>query len=154
MSSIRFNSYTRGYEWLSNFFLTPIEYADAIWPSVEHAYQAAKTTDPEQREAIRAASTASAAKKLGKHVVDLVPHWNERRVFVMAELIHRKFTPGSDLAARLLATADAKLVHYSPWDKFWGVGTDGHGENHLGRILMECREWLLLRDSKIEMRLR
>lgn len=147
--TINFNSYTKGYEWLSNFHLSPIEYGDTgKWPSVEHAYQAAKTRDQEMREMIRAARTASIAKRLGKRC-DIVPYWEGVKLNVMTELIAIKFTPGCQLGAMLLATGESLLYHLAPWDTFWGVNERGRGENHLGRIIMEQRRYLLLRDTKL-----
>lgn len=147
--TLLFNSYTRGYEWMSNFYLHPIAYGDTgTWPSVEHAYQAAKTRDESQREMIRAARTASIAKRIGKRI-DIVPYWDGVKLNVMTELIALKFTPGSDLAAQLIATGATLLHHYSPWDTFWGVSSNNRGENHLGRIIMEQRRYLLLRDTKL-----
>ena len=38
------------HRWLSNFWSTEIDFESQLFMSVEHAYQAAKTTDPEIRK--------------------------------------------------------------------------------------------------------
>ena len=61
---------------------------------------------------------------------------------VMRGLLARKFAPGTELAARLLATGDAQLVEGNTWgDRFWGV-CRGQGRNQLGQLLMERRDQL------------
>ena len=46
------------------------------------------------------------------------------------------------LRALLLSTGDARLVENNKHDSYWGIG-DGHGANHLGRLLMKLRAELL-----------
>lgn len=141
--TIMFNSHTRGYEWLSNFSAHPIVYGEhGVWPTVEHAYQAAKTTNAPRREMIRAASTPAIAKRLGKGVT-LVSCWETRKVLVMSELLHCKFEQHLDLRHALTHTREP-LLHLAPWDKFWGVDSEGNGENKLGELLMRLRTELTL----------
>jgi len=42
------------YKFLSNFFETPIEFENEIYPTVEHAFQAAKTLNLNERIKTRA----------------------------------------------------------------------------------------------------
>jgi predicted NAD-dependent protein-ADP-ribosyltransferase YbiA (DUF1768 family) len=49
---------------------------------------------------------------------------------------------GGTLRRRLLDTKDATLVHFAPWDDFWGLP----GRNRLGEMLMQLRDEL--RDAK------
>lgn len=37
------------YKFLSNFYMTPIEYEGLVYPSSEHAFQAAKTLSEKER---------------------------------------------------------------------------------------------------------
>lgn len=136
--NVQFNSYTAGYEWLSNFFEATIDYAGRDWMTVEHAYRAMKTVDEGQRDAIMLAPTASKAKRIGKHV-DIRPDWLSIRVDVMRELTRCKYSQHNWLSDRLIATGDATLYHLAPWDRFWGVDDQLRGENQLGRILMAER---------------
>jgi predicted NAD-dependent protein-ADP-ribosyltransferase YbiA (DUF1768 family) len=81
------------------------------------------------------------AKELAANFV-LPEGWADRKVGVMRAFLRRKFAPGTDFAARLLATGDAELVEGNNWgDDFWGC-CSGSGANHLGRLLMEVRSEL------------
>lgn len=119
---------------LGNFYECYVEMDGVIYPTVEHAFQAAKTFDFHDRDTIRAAETPRHAKRIGRSV-DLRPDWDDVRVDVMRELLVKKFET-SELRKKLLATRDAKLE--SGGDSFWGL-TDGVGFNQLGKLLMEIR---------------
>lgn len=136
---------------LSNFSPSPIEWRGRRWPTVEHAYQAAKNYDPATGapndeaavEEIRTAPTPNRAKKLGRKV-DMVPEWEHDhdgdplKLAVMRELVHIKFQI-PELRAKLLATGDQELVEGNWWgDRVWGV-CDGEGTNWLGKVLMDER---------------
>lgn len=131
------DSFRGEFAFLSNFHPSVI-YVDGLkYATVEHAYQAAKATDPEHRELIRAAATPGQAKKVGK-IVPTRPDWEDVKVGVMKALIRKKFE-NPFLRPLLLATGDAQLVHEVYWhDKFWGT-YKGEGQNWLGKILMEVR---------------
>lgn len=132
------------YRFLSNFASSPIVWKDVTWPTVEHAYQAAKSLDPDVHERIRQLATPGAAKRAGK-VIALRPDWEVVKVSIMLELVWLKFTQNPHLADKLLATGDAFLEEGNTWnDRFWGVcpPQSGRGENYLGWILMEVRERL------------
>lgn len=126
---------------LSNFSPHAVVYEGDIYPTAEHAFQAAKTLDPAQRAQIRSAGSPGAAKGLGRRVA-LRPFWNEVRVEIMRQILASKFAPGSAVAGLLLETGNEELIEGNTWgDTFWGV-CGGEGENHLGRLLMELREEL------------
>jgi N-glycosidase YbiA len=131
------------YRFLSNFWPCEVQFEGETYPSVEHAYQAAKTDDEEQRANIRLAPDAKTAKRLGKKVT-MREDWDDVRLQVMASLLAQKFAQGSELANQLLATKNQQLVEGNWWgDTFWGV-CKGKGENHLGELLMKQRRNLSL----------
>lgn len=137
-------SFKGEFEFLSNFYSSPVEMEDVTYPTVEHAFQAAKTGILHERERVRRATTPGKAKLVGKKITLTggPAAWNARRVSVMKTLIRKKFTD-PDLRAKLLATGDATLIEGNTWnDKFWGV-CNGVGENQLGKILMEVRAEIL-----------
>ena len=117
--------------------------------SSEHAYQAAKTVYKIERQQIRETKTGYEAKKLGKTVTRR-PEWKDDafRINVMLTVVREKFTKHPELAAKLLTTGLRELVEGNAWgDSFFGVAWDrktgeAHGENHLGKILMQVREEL------------
>lgn len=129
------------YRFLSNFWPAEVEYEGVKYPTVEHAYQAAKSENPEYRKWVLEAEDPSAAKKLGS-CVELREGWNKMRMEVMAGLVMQKFSRHPSLKALLLETEDAPLIEGNNWgDRFWGV-CNGTGENNLGKILMNTRSHL------------
>ncbi len=135
------DSFSGTYHWLSNFSPAPVRYGLVTYPTVEHAYQAAKTNDADQRKSIKLADSPGRAKHMGQRVT-LRPDWETVKLDVMRDLLWQKFAPGTELARKLLTTGDAQLIEGNYWgDIFWGV-CRGQGENHLGRLLMAVREKL------------
>jgi ribA/ribD-fused uncharacterized protein len=128
------------FRFLSNFFPSQVHYEGLEYPSVEHAYQAAKWP-PNKRDQFTMCS-ASEAKKLGKKSPNFkVSDWEEKKYFIMAGLVLQKFVMNQPLKEMLLATEDAYLEETNSWnDCYWGVNEDGEGKNNLGRILMGVRE--------------
>lgn len=132
-------SFSGPYRFLSNFYPSEIEYEGLVYPTVEHAFQAAKTVEHGARMYIARCQTPGDAKRAGRGL-KLREGWDDIRIAVMLELLLQKFRPGSALAAQLAETGDAKLVEGNTWhDRFWGV-CDGEGLNMLGILLMGVRE--------------
>lgn len=130
--------FTGDHAFLSNFCHSPIELDGIIYPTVEHAFQAAKTLDHADKHRIAAASTPGNAKRLGRKV-QLRRDWEQVKVGIMQDLVRLKFTVHQDLRAKLIATGDAELIEGNTWnDRFWGV-CRGQGRNQLGLILMQVR---------------
>lgn len=140
------------YRFLSNFWGCRIAYEGVVYPSTEHAYQAAKTLDEDERADILFyldekgkvhQTTAAQAKEAGKHVT-LRPDWEDVKISIMTKLVRQKFEQDDELRAKLLATGDAYLEETNHWgDKFWGV-CKGVGRNELGKLLMRIRDDLQL----------
>lgn len=124
---------------LSNFYRHPVLHAGHLWPTAEHAYQAAKTSSQSWKEQILNAATPGEAKRLGRKVpVDL--NWEEQKLAVMEAILRAKFARGSSLAMMLIGTGDEHLEETNWWgDRFWGT-CNGTGKNHLGKLLMKIRE--------------
>jgi ribA/ribD-fused uncharacterized protein len=116
-----------------------IEFEGKQYPTVEHAYQAAKTENLRAREQfqITGSLTAGQAKRMGA-LLDLRPGWNAMKVGIMYQLLLEKFTY-VDLRLKIISTTDAELIEGNDWgDTFWGV-CNGEGENLLGKCLMMVR---------------
>lgn len=129
-----------GYGFLSNFHTSTVTLDGDRYPTVEHAYQASKSTDPGVRAVIRRAKSPGEAKKLGR-AVQIRPDWDDVKVGLMKSFVREKFS-SPFLAHELLKTGDSELVYGNTWnDRFWGV-CRGAGQNWLGRILMEVRDEL------------
>ena len=126
------------YRFLSNFHKIDIEYNGKIYPTSEHAYQAAKTLDDDVSEQIRLCDTPSKSKALGMKV-QLRSDWEQVKPGIMEEILNIKFSDPL-LKKRLKNTAPGQLVEDNNWgDVYWGV-CDGIGENNLGKILMKIRD--------------
>lgn len=132
------------YRFLSNFWPAPVMYDGLKYPTVEHAYQAAKTRDIGQRLAIRNCVTPGEAKRLGRRVT-LRSDWEDWKGKVMENLVRQKFNQHPGLAEKLLATYGSRLEEGNAWhDTFWGISPvgSGIGQNRLGQILMAVRSEL------------
>lgn len=131
------------HRFLSNFYPSEVVFEDASYPTVEHAYQAAKTLDPFARIGIQTLATPGRAKRAGRQL-ELRPGWDHLRLEVMFTLLSDKFTRHGDLAEMLCATGQRPIFEANHWgDTFWGVdAATGEGDNHLGRLLMLVRDQL------------
>ena len=135
------------YFYLSNFYICPIKLNGVVYPSVEHAFQAAKTTDSKIRQKICLATTPGRAKRLGNAII-LRPGWEEMKVSTMRGLVKQKFNSDPHLAKQLKATMGKILIEKNWWhDNFWGWCTcfDCMAQKHrnfLGKILMSVRDLL------------
>lgn len=134
------DSFRGEYGFLSNFHKCRVEFEGMVYPSVEHAFQAAKNPDPEYRSLIATVGSPVTAKRMGKKT-QLRPDWEEVKEGIMLELLKSKFSDPA-LREKLLATGDAELIEgNNHWDRFWGV-CRGEGLNKLGKLLMQVREEL------------
>ena len=130
----------------SHIFEGGVEYEGVRYPTVENAFQAAKTLDLELREPF-VTYTPNIANRMGKKM-ELRPDWDYARVQVMQNLVKQKFNQET-LKALLLLTADDPLTEYNRrHDNYWGMcmcpRCDGKkGLNWLGRILMTVRRELV-----------
>ena len=129
------------YRFLSNFWACIVHMDGKDYRSLEHAYQAAKTLDEEERAWIRASSYAGIAKRKGRRVT-IREDWDRIKRPIMFELVMDKFTRDESLKTKLLETGNALLVEDNTWgDTYWGK-CNGEGKNHLGKILMRVRREL------------
>lgn len=133
------------FDFLSNFYTSPFVWKGFCWPTVEHAYQAAKAKFSEDTWTIRTAKTPFSARRLGR-AVEIIDNWDEVKIDIMIELVCLKFEYNPTLRDKLLATFPAKLkegnYHH---DNFYGSCSCQDcllevGKNMLGTILMEVRE--------------
>lgn len=150
---------------LSNFAPSPVQMYGITFPTVEHAFAAAKI-DPnagvhpradalEEMRRIAAAPTPGAAKKLGRRRMLggrplMRADWDRVKETLVLDLLRRKFTL-PDLRDALLATGEAQLVELNTWgDRIWGMVKDAdgmlHGRNMLGEMLMAVRAELRAAD--------
>jgi ribA/ribD-fused uncharacterized protein len=134
------------YAFLSNFYEAATEFEGVVYPTSEHAFQAAKSLHSGDREAIRNAPTPRQAKRMGKQV-KLREDWEEIKYEVMLTCLRSKFSRG-DLRTRLLASWKEPLEEGNTWgDTVWGV-VNGVGQNLLGKALMQVRDEIIVEEQK------
>jgi ribA/ribD-fused uncharacterized protein len=121
-----------------NFWPSQVSFGGVEYPTVEHAYQAARCATTADREIVREARSPGEAKRLGRRM-DPVEGWANVRDDVMLDLLRNKFLE-PDLRRRLLSTGVRPLVEKNDWgDRYWGQ-VNGEGENRLGKLLEAVRE--------------
>lgn len=136
------NNFSGSYRFLSNFYPARVTYEGVTYPTSEHAYQAAKTWEKEERKKIARMKTPGEAKRYGRSIA-LRAGWDSMKVDVMREILYIKFRD-EQLRQLLLDTGDEDLIEGNDWgDVFWGQ-VAGRGQNWLGRLLMELRDQLRL----------
>lgn len=134
------NEFSGQYEFLSNFYNTPISYNGLLFSNSEAAFQAQKTLDTNERKKFTEYN-AGKSKREGKRI-NLRKDWEQVKEQVMYEIVYAKFSQNEDIKEKLLATNEEHIEEGNTWgDKIWGT-VDGIGENRLGKILMRVREEL------------
>lgn len=136
------------YRFLSNFYPAVVEFEGITYPTVEHAYQSAKTLDMAERKRIAACATPAEAKRAGRALAGVGKQradWEQVKFDVMEQCVRYKFTHHDELKQKLLATGDATLEEGNNWDdRIWGISPpgSGQGDNRLGKTLMKVRDEL------------
>lgn len=116
-----------------------------VFPTVEHFYQAMKTTNIEDFVRIAEERDTWEAKKIGNRVA-LRPDWDERNGIVKYEVMLRglrvKFAEPLFCDA-LMDTGERYIAEDSPTDAVWGLWDPAiqeyRGRNLLGLALMQVR---------------
>jgi ribA/ribD-fused uncharacterized protein len=133
-------SFDGEYRFLSNFWMASVEYEAIVYPSSEHAYQAAKTLNKDIRSAFAQITSPGAIKKMGQ-TITLRPDWEDVKISVMRDIVTAKFEQNPELMEKLMATKGRELIEGNTWgDTFWGECPLGKGRNELGKILMSIRD--------------
>jgi ribA/ribD-fused uncharacterized protein len=134
------------HRFLSNFYPAVVVLDGTRYPTVENAFQAAKTETPLERLPFVVVKPGE-AKRLGRKL-KLRRGWDLQRVDVMHNLLRQKFGSGA-LRLKLLQTGDRRLVEGNTWhDNYWGSCVCcGPGNNWLGRLLETVRDELLREES-------
>ena len=129
------------FKFLSNFYRSPFRLGNCgiVWPCVENYYQAAKAASDDEFVFIASSATPTIARQRGKDCV-LVDDWDKKRDDVMRDALVAKFSQNEDLRDMLLATDGFELIHFSPWDLYWGINKRDIGQNELGKLLMKIRD--------------
>ncbi len=130
-------SFDGKYAFLSNFYPAQVNFQDWIYPTLEHAFQAAKIPAGRARLQFLHAATPGKAKRLGR-AVTLDANWESKKLALMLTLLRDKFS-NKQLRAMLLATGDAHLSEGNNHGDVWWGEVNGVGLNWLGHLLMQVR---------------
>lgn len=145
LAPTRITEFRGKYSWLSNYYAAPVCFDGIVYPTNEHAFAAAKSTDVRHRQHISACATPGEAKRVGRHV-RLREDWDTYRYTAMWQITCAKYDENPALAHKLVATGAALLVEGNTWcDQHWGTCRCGRhrsvwGSNILGIMLMHCRD--------------
>ncbi|NND65772.1 MAG: NADAR family protein [Gammaproteobacteria bacterium] len=137
--------YPREFYVFDNFSSFQVEWRGRLWPTSEHAFQAAKFFDtaPDVAEKIHQARSAHDAKKIAASNSEKTPdNWGDIKLDVMTEICRAKLEQHEYIQWKLKDSGDLEIVEDSPKDAFWGWGADRKGRNELGKIWMRLRDEL------------
>jgi len=141
------------YAFLSNMTKTPITFDYQgyrfIMPSSENAFQAMKVYVSDAPLDVKLTwlkqveeAEPKDSKALGRKLPINLEAWGEMSGKAMRQVLLEKFARGSHFADLLLATGEVELVEdNNHGDTLWGA-VNGVGENRLGKILMDVRDYL------------
>lgn len=143
----------------------PDPYGHKEMHSLEQLYMFRKAfffDDFDSCQKILDSKNALTAKKIGSHVSKFVSEeWQKPKPDVMRECLMRKFADSrkSQFLKQHLLDSHPIIIEASPSDHYWGIGFNkeqgpyvlqndwGIGENWLGRLLMELREFFITSHS-------
>lgn len=138
--------YDREFYCFSNFSSFAVKWKGKLWPTSEHAYQAAHffKTAPALANKIHKAKSAYEAYKLANLYADKdQENWNEIKITIMEDIVRHKLKQHSYIMHKLMQTGKRLIVEDSPKDAFWGWGPKRDGRNELGKIWMKLRDEIM-----------
>jgi ribA/ribD-fused uncharacterized protein len=154
---------TDEHRYLSNFwYATVMNILDndgIVYPSVEHAYQAAKTLDLTKRAQMATRFNARQVKIEGRSL-NIREDWEFVKFKYMLKFVQYKFSHDVVLGMKLVLTGDQELIELNYWhDNIYGIcecpkctvlrKQNNIVGNMLGRILMNVRFVLQVRSNEV-----
>lgn len=139
------NFFKDEYKKFSNFYPVVIYFEGRNYPSVEHAFVAAKSKDEMFRKMVSElpADKAGVAKRRGRKV-KLRPNWDLMKINLMKRFLMQKFSY-HEFKSLLLSTEECYIEEGNYWhDNYWGncyckKCKNIEGKNQLGKLLMKIR---------------
>ena len=135
--------YEREFYCFSNFSSFSVKWKEKVWPTSEHAYQAAHffKTAPALAQKIYKAKSAHEAYKIAKANTNKAPeNWHGIKTAVMEDIVRHKLKQNPYVMRKLMQTGKRYIVEDSPKDSFWGWGLKRNGRNELGKVWMKLRD--------------
>lgn len=137
--------YEREFYCFSNFASFAVRWKGRLWPTSEHAYQAAKFLKTEPKLALKiwkAASSHEALKLATLYKTKRAKNWDEIKFSVMEDILRNKLKQHPYMKYKLHLTGKRLMVEDSFRDDCWGWGPKKNGQNALGKIWMKLRDEL------------
>lgn len=136
--------YEQNHYYLSNFSAFKVSIHGVIFDTSEHAYHWMRFPlgSPERTIILESASAHDAFRFAQSHKAAQRPDWDQVKVSVMKEILHRKAEQHEYVRRKLLETGERTLVENSWRDPFWGWGPNRDGLNMLGKCWMQVRHEL------------
>jgi RNA recognition motif-containing protein/predicted NAD-dependent protein-ADP-ribosyltransferase YbiA (DUF1768 family) len=129
------------FDFLNNEYPCTVYFEGRLYPSVFHAFQAARSEKDHERAKISMAESLQELYELATEIEDPTD-WVNKRLTVMERCLRDKFRRHRELRDRLRKTGNRELINtYSDRTSsnlFWGM-VDGKGQNHLGTLLQNIR---------------
>ena len=154
-SFVKSNKFINPFDTISDFtgtnnFLLPSYPTDAFlpneaeaYPSYEHALQASRFSNVEERDMIRKTELIRDVKKMTpKFKSNRGEDWKKNCLSIAERLLRDKFIRSKELTSKLKGTGLKSLVYANSYgEHFWGSPVDNHskGQNHLGKLLEKIR---------------
>ena len=135
--------YPKEFYIFDNFTAFQVEFDGQLWPTSEHAFQAAqfKSSAPGVFQEILDAKSPHDAQKIAfQNKTKSHPNWEETKESVMKEILICKVEQHPYVLKKLLASGNREIIEDSWRDSEWGWGENKDGENKLGKLWMEIRD--------------
>lgn len=136
------SSFTNEYDFLAPEYPCEVCIFDELeisYPSYEHALQASKLDDMEQRNLIRQTTGMREIKKLTMKASQQ-SSWKNDCFEIARKILRDKFVRNKNLTNRLMQIKNMEFQYKNDYgDLFWGVDKDGKGQNKLGKLLYDMR---------------
>jgi len=122
-----------------------------VYNSTEHIYQAMKSDNEIWQELILSQERPESTKTLARKKIKTLTsnekdtflqkeNWHDTKYDLMKRIVFLKFEQNKDLREKLCAI-EGQIEERNYWgDTYWGT-VNGIGENNLGKILMEVRDF-------------
>ena len=143
--------FLEGWYVFDNFAPFQIEWRGKLYPTSEHAYQAAHFTDsaPHIAEEVRLCRSPKLASDLANSNAAMEdPGWKSKRLALMEEILRCKLDQHDLIRDTLISSETKTIIEMNDNDAFWGWGADHNGENNLGKIWMKLRDEIISSPDK------
>lgn len=135
--------YPKEFYIFDNFSSFQIEWRGFLWPTSEHAFQAARFMGANDSIVglIKNARSAHDAQKIAnENISQQLSNWSEMEKDIMKEILRAKINQHPYVLKKLIESGTREIIEDSWRDNHWGWGQDHLGENLLGKIWMELRQ--------------